>query len=99
MSPRLPRRRLTAAVLMGGLILPIPARAAVVRHPAVGPAALETSVGIVLHWFSHLWTAAFEKNGAQTDPDGRTAPAVPANGANGLDGVSTDNGAMIDPDG
>jgi hypothetical protein len=70
--PRWPRKALAAAVLMGGLILPISARAAVVRHPA-GPAVLESPVGIVLHWFSHLWTAAFEKNGAQTDPDGGPA--------------------------
>jgi hypothetical protein len=90
--PRLCRKALTAAVLMGGLILPLPARARVVRHPTAGPAVLEDSVGIVLHWFSHLWTAAFEKNGAQIDPDGRTAPTSPA-------GVSIDYGAQIDPNG
>jgi len=55
---------------MGGLILPIPARAAAVRHPAAGSAVLGTSIGIALHWFSYLWTAAFEKNVAQIDPDG-----------------------------
>lgn len=90
--PRLPRKGLTAAVLMGGLILPLPARAAAVRHPAAGPAVLESSVGIVLHWFSHLWSATFEKNGPQTDPDGRTPPASPT-------GISIDHGAQIDPDG
>jgi hypothetical protein len=92
--PRLPRKVLAAAVLMGGLILPIPARAAVVRHPAAGPAALESSIGIVLHWFSHFWSAAFEKNGAQTDPNGGTAPT-----ANGATGTSGDHGAQIDPNG
>jgi hypothetical protein len=92
--PRWPRKALAAAVLIGGLILPIPARAVVIRHPAAGPAVLESSIGIVLHWFSLLWTATFEKNGAQIDPDGRPAPA-----ANGATGASTDNGAMIDPDG
>jgi hypothetical protein len=90
--PRLPRKALTAAVLMGGLILPIPARAAAVRHPAAGPSVLESSVGIVLHWFSHLWSATFEKNGAQIDPDGRTPPASTA-------GVPGDHGAQIDPNG
>lgn len=90
--PRLPRKALTAAVLMGGLILPLPARAAVVRHSTAGPAVLESSVGIVLHWFSHLWFATFEKNGAQTDPNGRTPPASPT-------GVSIDYGAQIDPNG
>jgi hypothetical protein len=90
--PRLPRKALAAAILMGGLILPIPARAAVVRHLTAGPAVLETSVGIVLHWFSHLWSATFEKYGAQIDPNGRTPPASTT-------GASTDYGAQIDPDG
>ena len=93
MSPsRWSRKALTAAVLMGGLILPLPVRAGVVRHPTAGPAVLEDSVGVVLHWLSHLWSATFEKNGAQTDPNGRTSPTTPA-------GASIDYGAQIDPDG
>jgi hypothetical protein len=90
--PRLPRKALTAAVLMGGLILPLPARASAVWHPAAGPAILESSAEIVLHWFSLLWSAAFEKSGSQADPDGSPPSASPA-------GVSIDHGAQIDPDG
>jgi hypothetical protein len=92
--PRSPRKLLSAAVLMGVLILPLPARAAVVRHVTARPAVLESSVGIVLHWFSRLWSTTFEKSGAQIDPDGRTSPAT-----NGPVGVSGDNGAQIDPNG
>ncbi len=92
MSPRLPRRVLPTITLLAVLVLPLPAQAAAVRSQPAGPAFLEDLAETFRHWFAHLWTGTFEKNGAQTDPDGRTTPAS-TTGGNG------DNGAMVDPNG
>jgi hypothetical protein len=93
MSPRLPRRVLTTVALIAALIiLPLPVRAAAVRSQPASPAFLEDLAETFRHWFARLWTGTFEKNGAQTDPDGRTTPASSPGGRN-------DNGAQIDPNG
>jgi hypothetical protein len=92
MSPRLPRRVLTTVALMAALALPLTARAAAVRPQPAGPAFLEDLAQTFRHWFAHLWTGTFEKNGPIIDPDGRTTPA-------NLPGGSNDNGAQTDPNG
>jgi hypothetical protein len=91
MSPRLPRRVLTTVALMAALALPLPARAAAVRPQPAGPAFLADLAQTFWQWLA-LWTGTFEKNGAQTDPNGRTTPASTT-------GERNDNGAMVDPDG
>jgi hypothetical protein len=95
MSSRLLRRVLTAVVLIAALALPLSAQAAAVQRPAAGvagPAFLEDLADAFRHWLAHLWTGAFEKNGAMVDPNGGTTPA-------GTAGVGGDNGAIIDPNG
>jgi hypothetical protein len=95
MSPRLLRRVLTAVVLIAALALPLSARAAAVPRPSAGvagPAILEDLADAFRHWLAHLWTGAFEKNGAIIDPNGGTPPAGTAR-------VGGDNGPIIDPDG
>jgi hypothetical protein len=95
MSPRLLRRVLTAVVLIAALVLPLSAQAAAVRRPSAGvagPAFLADLTEAFRHWFAHLWSGTFEKNGAMVDPNGGTTPA-------GTTGAKGDNGPIIDPDG
>src|SRR5436305_6636551 len=92
MSPRLPRRVLPTIALLAALALPLPAEAATIRSQPAGPAFLEDLAETIQHWFAHLWTGTFEKNGAQTDPNGQTTPADTTSGRG-------DNGPIIDPDG
>lgn len=94
MSPRLLRRVLTTVVLIAGLALPLSAQVAEVRQPSAGvagPAFLDLTEAF-RHWFAHLWTGSFEKNGPIIDPNGATNGGTPPAGRG-------DNGPVIDPDG
>src|SRR3954471_9195935 len=91
MSPRLLRRVLTAVVLIAALALPLSAQASAGPRPptgVAGPAFLADLTETFRHWFAHLWSGTFEKNGPIIDPNGATTPAGRG-----------DNGVIIDPNG
>jgi|GEM_PF-6243231 len=102
MSPRLLRRALTTVVLIAGLALPLSAQAAGDRQPSAGvagrPAFLVDLTEAFGHWFAHLWTGSFEKNGAQIGPNGLPTTAGTTNGGTPPAGRG-DNGPVIDPNG
>jgi hypothetical protein len=86
---------LLAALL--GLFLFAPAGDLPTRQAAGSP---ERLISVFQAWFAGLWHPSFEKNGATTDPNGRS---FPNNGAttdpDGRTVPADDNGATPDPNG
>jgi len=84
------RRSLPVLALLAGLVLPLsPASALPVAAPHHSFQALGSSVWT---WLTHLFQAAWEKNGMAIDPNGQPAAAAPP-------GPQGDNGSQPDPNG
>ncbi|MEA2599699.1 MAG: hypothetical protein QOF89_691 [Acidobacteriota bacterium] len=111
MPGRMQRRTLSALLLVAGLVLPLnpghalPPSAA---HNISSPRDLASSVWA---WLTHLFDAAWRKNGMMIDPNGQPVqkngmtidpngqPGGTGPGPSGTAPAHGDNGSMPDPNG